>query len=101
MRGQVPLASTRFMLQKAEGRGRTSQRRAQRAGPMRRRDGDEQEIGDPKSVKEISRSGLLFSVVFPQVQEVEDVCVPGLEVDAEKREEEKRSASARRRPSER
>jgi len=50
----------------------------------RQREGqdDSQEIRNPKGVEEISSSRLLLSVVLPEVQEVEDVRVPRLEVDA-------------------
>ena len=43
-----------------------------------------EKVGDPEGVEEVSRSVLLLSVVLPQVQEVEDVRVPRLEVDGER-----------------
>jgi hypothetical protein len=41
-----------------------------------------QEIRDPESVEEVSSSGFLLSVVLSKVDEVEDISVPGFQVDA-------------------
>jgi hypothetical protein len=42
-----------------------------------------QYIGDPKSIEEIACTNFLFAVVLSKIEEVEDICVPRLEVDAE------------------
>src|SRR5690242_18678436 len=42
-----------------------------------------EEIGNPQSVEEIASTNLFLTVVLPQVEETEDVGVPGLKVDGE------------------
>lgn len=41
-----------------------------------------EEIGDPQGVEEVSRSNFLFTVVLSEVDEVKDVGMPRLEVNA-------------------
>jgi hypothetical protein len=43
-----------------------------------------QEIRNPQSIKEITSTTLLLAVVLPQVEELEDVGMPRLEVDGER-----------------
>ena len=42
-----------------------------------------QKIRNPKRVEEIPSTGLLFTMVLPEVHEVEDIVMPGLDVDGE------------------
>lgn len=39
-------------------------------------------VGDPKSVEQVSSSDFFFTVVLSQIDKVEDVCVPRLQIDA-------------------
>lgn len=42
-----------------------------------------QEIGRPESIEKVTGSDFFFPVVLPQVKEIEDISVPGLEIDGE------------------
>lgn len=44
---------------------------------------DIQEIRDPQSIEQIAGTVLLLAVVLPEVDEIEDVIVPWLQVDSE------------------
>src|ERR1700691_2581038 len=72
---QSPLASTRFMLSPIFVS--IQERR------WVRRHNNLQQIWDPKGVEQVSSASLLLAVVLPQVDEVEYIIVPWLNVDGE------------------
>jgi len=44
---------------------------------------DKQKVGDPESVKQVTGTSLFFAVVLPEINEVEYIGMPGLNVNGE------------------
>src|SRR6266508_1783324 len=67
-------ASTRFML---------SIKLPFKPKPRVRKGCNLQKIGDPKSIEQISCANFFFSVILSEIEKLEDVSMPRLEVDGE------------------
>ena len=82
-RDHLPFSSTRFMLSPVTHQHTPQHRKSKASSDVRGRR-HSQQIRNPKRIKQIPRPHFLLPMILPQVQKLENIRMPWLDVDSER-----------------